>query len=288
MSPPTNQSVNEASDIRTNVSKAYAEALKRSQAEWTSCCGGPTECAPAGSAAQTAGYDQELRDHGEAGASSFGCGNPLAFAGVQPGDTVLDLGSGAGFDLLIASDVVGPEGRVIGVDMTDEMLAAARANAERAGKLNIELRKGTIEKLPVDDASVDWVISNCVINLSPEKERVFAEIARVLKPGGHFSISDITAERIPEGLLAHPAAHCACVSGAISQGDYIAGLQQAGLVRVEVAERSLYGTEQLLDMIAKDFEWAQEDTAGLAEALTGLEGQVASVRLTGMRSAPCC
>ena len=270
--------------VRSDVSAAYTEALRRSQSQGTSCCGGPTACTPAGAAAQTAGYDAELEAHGQAGQSSFGCGNPLAFAEVQPGQTVLDLGSGAGFDLLIASDKVGPQGRVLGVDMTDAMLSAARDNVERAGKTNVELRKGTIEALPVEDASVDWVISNCVINLSPEKERVFAEIRRVLKPGGRFSIYDITAESVPPALRDHPAAYAACVSGAIPRADYVEGLRAAGLERVEVAESAVYGLDQLRDMIAKDFEWAAEDATGLDALVAEMEGAVASVRLVGTRS----
>ena len=174
-------------EVRAQVSEAYTAALEKSLSKKEGCgCG----CGPeAGVAAQTAGYDAELTEHADAAASSFGCGNPLAFAGVEAGQTVVDLGSGAGFDLLIAARKVGPDGHVIGVDMTDAMLEAARDNAERAGFGQVEVRKGLIEALPVADGEADWVISNCVINLSPEKERVFAEIFRILKPGGRFSIS---------------------------------------------------------------------------------------------------
>jgi len=165
-----------SADIRNSVSAAYTEALARSRANTGGCCGAK----PGTTTATLAGYEAEREAYVEAAQSSFGCGNPLAFAGVEPGQTVLDLGSGAGLDLLLAAERVDPQGRVIGVDMTDEMLEAAAENATRAGHRNVELRKGYIEELPVDDASGDHVISNCVLNLSPGKPRVFAEIARVL------------------------------------------------------------------------------------------------------------
>ena len=162
-------------EIHESVSSAYTEALESSRkGTGGSCCAPSSGCCtpPVGTAAKTAGYTtEELSRYSEASVSSFGCGNPLAFEGVEPGQVVLDLGSGAGFDLLIASAKVGPEGRVIGVDMTDAMIEAARGNAAKAGATNVEVRKGTIEQLPVEDGSVDWVISNCVINLSPEKDR---------------------------------------------------------------------------------------------------------------------
>ena len=205
-------------------------------------------------AAQLAGYDsQSLQDlPDDAVANSFGCGNPLAFAGVQPGQTVLDLGSGAGIDLLIAAEKVGPTGRVIGVDMTDEMLQRARENIAASGHTNIEVRQGIIEELPVDTASVDWVISNCVINLSPEKDRVFAEIARVLKPGGRISISDIVANDLPSWVKKSAALYASCVAGAVSEREYLAGLRAAGLQDVEVSERLVYDRTQLKGFLRSD------------------------------------
>lgn len=283
-----------ADELRALVTNSYTEALKRSQEGGTACCAPPTAtegtatatsgCGPEGVAARTAGYEGELAAHPEAGQSSFGCGNPLAFEDVKPGEVVLDLGSGAGFDLLIAAEKVGPAGRVIGVDMTDAMLDAARANAQRAGYTNVEVRKGLIEELPVEDASVDRVISNCVVNLSPEKDRVFAEIARVLAPGGRISISDIVAEDLPQALLDHPVAYSACVSGAIPEADYVRGLEAAGLADVAVAERQVYDADQLRGMIASDLEWAGNDPAALDEVLGQITGKVASVRLVGRRA----
>ncbi len=268
-------------DVREKVSEAYTEALRRSTAGAGGCCSSPV--APAGAAAQLAGYSTELEAHAQAGRSSFGCGNPLAFARVEPGETVVDLGSGAGLDLLIAADKVGPHGKVIGVDMTDDMIAAARKNAADAGHDQVEVRKGTIESLPLEDASVDWVISNCVVNLSPEKERVFAEIHRVLKPGGRFSISDIVAEELPREVRELAAAYSACIAGAVSEEEYVAGLRAAGLEELEVSERLVYAADQLCSLASTDLEWAGEDPTVLTRHAPALEGKVASIRLSGRR-----
>jgi arsenite methyltransferase len=230
-------------EIRERVSRDYAEAVKSTGG----CCGDSKKTA---TVADLAGYKAEdlaaLPD--AALASSFGCGNPLAFSQVGEGETVLDLGSGAGVDLIIAARKVGPTGRVIGVDMTDEMIDAARRNIASAGLDNVELRKGIIEELPVSDASVDWVISNCVINLSPQKDRVFGEIARVLKPGGRMQVSDIVAEELPVSLRESASAHSACLGGAISEAEYCEGLRGAGLESVEVPERLVYEDSQLMAM----------------------------------------
>jgi arsenite methyltransferase len=189
---------------------------------------------------------------------------------------VLDLGSGAGLDLLIAAEKVGPEGHVIGVDMTDAMIATARENIGRAGAKQIELRKGIIEELPVEEASVDWVISNCVINLSPEKNRVFRELHRVLRPGGRISVSDMVVEELPEWAREMTAAYAACIGGAVSEADYIAGLEQAGLTDVEVTDRVVYTPEQLAS-----FAENEADRAKLAE----LAGKVKSLRFTAQKRA---
>lgn len=234
--------------VRQRVSRAYAGAVTQ---PGNGCCGGGSSAStgrpdPKGVAAQTAGYGAELADiPADAVVNSFGCGNPLAYADVQPGEVVLDLGSGAGIDVLLAAKKVGPEGRVIGVDMTDEMIARARRAIAQAGANQVEVRKGLIEELPVEDGSVDLVISNCVINLSPEKERVFAEIERVLKPGGRVSISDIVVERLPSWLRRVPSVHDSCVGGAISEEKYLAGLRDAGLYDAEVTERLVYEGSQL-------------------------------------------
>ncbi len=266
-------------EVRSQVSDAYAAAITKAGG----CCGGDTSGGDAliGVAAKLAGYGEEAQEHAEV--SSFGCGNPLAFSGVEAGQTVLDLGSGAGFDLLIAAKKVGPEGKVIGVDMTDSMIEVARKNAARAGYDQIEIRKGIIEEMPADDASVDWVISNCVINLSPEKDRVFSEIHRVLRPGGRFSISDIVTEELPQEIREHAAAYAACVAGAISEEAYVAGLEEAGLEDVEVTDRLVYTVEQVRDLVGSDLESFGIDPGLLDSYLGQLEGKVWSAKLTGRR-----
>jgi len=229
---------------------------------------------PKGVAAKLAGYGpQELSAlPAEAVVNSFGCGNPLAFAEVRPGEVVLDLGSGAGIDLLIAAGKVGPSGRVIGVDMTEEMIERARRNVAAAELTHVEVRKGLIEELPVAAASVDWVISNCVINLSPEKDRVFAEIARVLKPGGRMVVSDIVAEELPDAVRSDPALYSSCLAGAISEAEYLAGLERAGLVEVEVRERLVYDASQLAELACSEGLSCGEKAPG--------DGRSASVGLT--------
>jgi len=232
---------------RKSVSEAYTRAVGSAG----SCCGGNE---PKGVAAKLAGYTAEEtavlpRDAVE---NSFGCGNPLAFADVNEGEVVLDLGSGAGIDLLLAAQRVGPSGRIIGVDMTDVMIERARANAAAAGLDTIDVRKGIIEDLPVESGTVDVVISNCVINLSPEKDRVFAEIARVLKPGGRLRVSDIVVKELPEWVRESPELYSSCIGGAISEDAYVDGLHAAGLTDVKVAERLVYDATQLEALVSSE------------------------------------
>ncbi len=271
--------------VRDAVSSAYTEALRRSKDGQGGCCGpaDPARAKRDDEASAIRGYDREKDQYAEAAASSFGCGNPLAFAGVQPGQTVLDLGSGAGFDLLIASDKVGADGKVIGVDMTDAMIAQARETAARAGKSNIEVRKGIIEDLPVDSGTVDWVISNCVINLSPNKPQVFREIHRVLKPGGQFSISDVVVEGLPDWIRKNAAAYSACLAGAISEVDYLGGMRAAGLVDIEVKERLVYDADQLRTIIGDDIGSFGISEELLAKALPLVVGKVWSAKIAGRR-----
>jgi arsenite methyltransferase len=245
-------------EIRERVSKDYARAVTAPAGGESACCGGTP--AQKGVVAKLAGYtDAELAAlPPEAVVNSFGCGNPLAFSSVKEGQTVLDLGSGAGIDLLLAARKVGPTGRVIGVDMTDEMIAKANENIAASKLKNVVVRKGIIEELPVDTASVDWVISNCVINLSPEKLRVFREIARVLKSGGTMMVSDIVAENLPPEILESPILHSSCVAGAIPEKDYIAGLEAAGLVDVEVLNRLVYDSNQLTSFIGSELSDLKE------------------------------
>jgi arsenite methyltransferase len=185
----------------------------------------------------------------DAAAYSFGCGNPLGFGGVKAGDVVLDIGSGAGMDALLAARLVGPAGKVIGLDMTPEMIAKATRNAERAGATNVEFRLGDAEQMPVPDASIDWVISNCVINLAPDKRKVFGEITRVLKPGGRVAISDILTGDLPQAIRQGLAAWATCVGGAISEDEYLGIMREVGLSDVQVIARQTYDVASVRDMV---------------------------------------
>jgi arsenite methyltransferase len=275
---------------RAHVSEDYARAVKT---PGTGCCssgsaqGGCCSPAPKGVAAKLAGYtDREIAAlPAEAVVNSFGCGNPLAFSAVKPGQVVLDLGSGAGIDLLLAAKKVGSKGRVIGVDMTLAMIAKARQNIRAAGLGNVEVRKGIIEDLPVEDGSVDWVISNCVINLSPQKPRVFAEIARVLKPGGRMLVSDIVAERLPAEIARNRHLYSSCLAGAISEPSYLAGLRKAGLVDVKVKHRLVYDAVQIASFIGSELKVEKRGLrASLAERWAPrLEGKIASIKVAARK-----
>ncbi len=277
---------NDANDVREEVSKNYAEAVSRPAR--SGCCGG----APAqkGAAVALAGYakDQLAGLPEEAVVNSFGCGNPVAVADLAAGQVVLDLGSGAGIDLFLAAAKVGPTGRVIGVDMTDAMIAKARENIRTGHYRNVEVRKGLIEELPVEDNSVDWVISNCVINLSPEKPRVFREIARVLKPGGRMLVSDIVASDLPDEVRRSSVLHSSCIGGAISEDQYLAGLRAVGLVDVEVRARLVYDADQLEAIASSEGESACGCGTGKTELLAfarDLAGKVWSAKVYARKPA---
>jgi len=233
----------ELSEIRETVRQRYAAAANAAggQAE-AKCCGSEAAgCAPAegSSVFGAALYDQSTGGDVPAAAigASLGCGVPTAVADLHEGETVLDLGSGAGADVLISARRVGPNGRAIGLDMTDEMLALARANAAHEGVENAEFLKGYIEELPLEDGSVDVVISNCVINLSGDKQRVLREASRVLAPGGRFAVSDVIAdEGMDEATRADMAAWTGCIAGALTRTQFEAELRAAGLVEIEIRE----------------------------------------------------
>ncbi|GAB6899223.1 arsenite methyltransferase [Kineosporia succinea] len=231
-----------AAQVREQVRIRYAAAavpVTSTDADPTSCCGPDAAAdAPAPDGSFGAGLyaaDEVAGLPAEALAASAGCGNPMAVASLRPGDRVLDLGSGGGIDVLLSARRVGPTGRVFGLDMTEEMLAAARANAARAAATNVEFLKGQIEAVPLPAASIDVVISNCVVNLSTDKNAVLAEMFRVLVPGGRIGISDVVAEdHISPAERAERGSYVGCIAGALSRSEYLEGLAAAGFTDVEV------------------------------------------------------
>ena len=277
--------MNDAKNIREEVAAVYSKAVTNSGSVCCSSCCEPTA---KGAVASLAGYSRKELSNLPADAvlNSFGCGNPLAFAGVKEGDVVLDLGSGAGIDILIAGKMVGPSGKAIGIDMTDDMIARANENIAASGLKNVEVRKGIIEDLPVESSTVDWVISNCVINLSPEKDRVFAEVARVLKPGGRISISDIVVKDLPDWVLKSSALYGSCVSGAISEEKYISGLESAGIGEIEVVERLVYDKWQLSAFMNSVLVKEEKliDGKNVWEIASLLEGKIWSAKFTGKQT----
>lgn len=232
-------------EIRKVVREGYARIAKQGSScctPTTSCCGG-TDLAR--NISRNMGYTEEELDTVPEGANlGLGCGNPVALASLQEGDTVLDLGSGAGFDCFLAASRVGAKGRVIGVDMTPEMLEKARENARKGDYGNVEFRLGEIENLPAADNSVDVVISNCVINLSPDKRRVFAETFRVLRPGGSLMVSDIVLlKELPDSVKNSIEAYVGCLSGALMKELYIGCIREAGFQDIRIVDETFFPIE---------------------------------------------
>ena len=240
----------EDTEIRKSVREGYGKIAKESgsccspKSKSKSCC---DNTASARDASKSVGYSDEDMDSVPDGANlGLGCGNPLALASVKEGETVLDLGSGAGFDCFLAANKVGKRGRVIGVDMTPEMLEKARENARKNNYTNVEFRLGEIESLPVADNTADIIISNCVINLSPDKPRVFREAYRVLKPGGRLMVSDIVlTKELPEAVRDSVQAYIGCVAGAMLEEEYLGAIEAAGFKDVRVADETGIGTDSL-------------------------------------------
>jgi SAM-dependent methyltransferase len=242
-------------DIKQAVKDKYGKAALRVAAGAPgSCCGSAPagrECDPITSNLYEGGETAALP--AEAVAASLGCGNPTALADLKPGETVLDLGSGGGIDVLLSARRVGPSGMAYGLDMTDEMLALARENQRKAGLSNVAFLKGEIEAIPLPDASVDVVISNCVINLSADKDRVLAEAFRVLRPGGRLAVSDVVVRgEVPPAIRRSMELWIGCVAGALEEGEYRAKLAKAGFEAVDVEPTRIYRTEDAKAFLGRE------------------------------------
>jgi SAM-dependent methyltransferase len=275
--------------VKETIRRTYGDAARRATAQTTgSCCGGSSCCGSSGALAKnpiTSNLYEAAQTSGlpvEAMLASLGCGNPTALAELAPGQTVLDLGSGGGIDVLLSARRVGPSGKAYGLDMTDEMLALARENQRKAGVANVEFLKGEIEHIPLPDDSVDVVISNCVINLSADKDQVLREVFRVLKPGGRFAVSDIiTRGEMPEQLRGDMQLWAGCIAGALQDTDYAAKLAAAGFKQIGIEPIRIYTAGD-----ARDFLEAKH--AGLAAIGEQIAGKFMSAFVRATKPASCC
>jgi arsenite methyltransferase len=274
----------ENKDVRKMVREGYGAIAGKG----SSCCGPAEPCCCGGSKADEIssmiGYSiEELKSVPTEANLGLGCGNPVALASLREGETVVDLGSGAGLDSFLAANAVGETGRVIGVDMTHEMLEKARENAREGGYDNVEFRLGEIENLPVADNAVDVIISNCVINLSPDKSRVFHEAFRVLKPGGRLMVSDIVLEgELPQLIRESAAAYVGCVSGAILREDYFRMIEEAGFAEIEV-QSAEYPLKMMFD--TETAEATMSDLNLSQEEMERLERLVISAKIKAVKPA---
>ena len=274
-------------NVKDIVREKYGQAALRAKAgAVSSCCGGPAAvepcCDPITSNLYDAGQEGEVPDL--ALRASLGCGNPTALAELKPGETVLDLGSGGGIDVLLSARRVGPAGKAYGLDMTDEMLALAEENKRKSGLENVEFLKGEIEHIPLPDNSVDVIISNCVINLSGDKDRVIKEAFRVLKPGGRFAVSDVVVRgEIPAEIRKNMELWVGCVAGALGDDEYVAKLAKAGFDGIDIEPTRVYGLQD-----ARAFLAGQGlDVDALAKEIDGtlISG---FIRATKPAAAACC
>jgi arsenite methyltransferase len=281
-----------ASEVKEYVRAEYGQAARQANNGKPSCCG--TGSLLEGDALDpiTANlyHDNQMAAlPAEAVRASFGCGNPTALALIHPGETVLDLGSGGGIDVFLSARRVGPTGKVYGLDMTDEMLELARQNQQRAGIANVEFLKGDIEQIPLPDNSVDLIISNCVINLSPDKDQVLREAFRVLKPGGRFAVSDIVVRGVMPKEVRHSAELWAgCVAGALEESLYIEKLQTTGFEKVSIEPTRIYTADDAREFLMG----AGLDTKTVASSIDGklMSGFIRAVKPAQSRSccAPAC
>jgi len=271
-------------DIKEAVREKYGRAAEQAKSGRSSCCGAGVEpqscCSPITSNLYNGEERGEVPE--QALRASLGCGNPTALAQLNLGEIVLDLGSGGGIDVLLSARRVGPTGKAYGLDMTDEMLALARENQRKAGIENVEFLKGEIEHIPLPDNSVDVVISNCVINLSADKDRVLREAFRVLKPGGRFAVSDVvTRGEVPEGVRQNMLLWVGCIAGALQDYQYVAKLAKAGFDGIDIEPTRVYNIED-----ARTFLTGQGvDVDAIAPQV---EGKFMSAFIRATKPASCC
>jgi arsenite methyltransferase len=283
----------DGNEIKEHVRAEYGQAARQAKNGKPSCCG--TGSLLEGDALDPItgnlyGADERKGLPAEALRVSFGCGNPTALATIQPGETVLDLGSGGGIDVFLSARWVGQTGKVYGLDMTDEMLALARENQQKAGVTNVEFLKGDIEQIPLPDNSVDLIISNCVINLSPEKDRVLSEAFRVLKPGGRLAVSDIVVRgSMPKEVRHSVELWAGCVAGALEDSVYFAKLQQVGFEHISIEPTRIYTAEDARDFLlgaGLDLETVAKEIDG--KFMSGFIRAVKPVSAKSCCSPTCC
>jgi ubiquinone/menaquinone biosynthesis C-methylase UbiE len=270
-------------DVKKIVKEGYAKIA----VQGGSCCGPASSCCGSVDLAQDIsrkiGYsDEELKAVPESANLGLGCGNPVALASLREGETVLDLGSGAGFDCFLAANRVGEKGKVIGVDMTSEMIEKAKENARKGSYENVEFRLGEIEKLPVLDNSIDAVISNCVINLSPDKGKVFQEAFRILKPGGRLMISDIVLlKELPKLIKESIEAYIGCLSGAVMKDEYLEKIKAVGFEDVQVIDETIFPVE----FMANDptLNKMIKNLGVVAEKVKEVSSSVVSIKVQGIK-----
>jgi arsenite methyltransferase len=278
-----------AADIKDAVKEKYGQAALRVHSGGSSCCGAApasgSGCDPITS--NLYGASQTDQIPAEAVLASLGCGNPIALANLNPGEVVLDLGSGGGIDVLLSARRVGPSGKVYGLDMTDEMLALAKENKQKAGVDNVEFLRGEIEHIPLPDNSVDVIISNCVINLSADKDGVLREAFRVLKPGGRLAVSDVVTrgEMLPE-IRKSVLLWVGCIAGALEENEYRGKLSAAGFEQVDIEPTRIYRLED-----AREFLVGQGvDVDALAPQVDGkfMSAFIRAVKPAASKNKPCC
>ncbi len=263
-----------------NIKKIVRDSYGKVAKQKSPCCG---SCGPTADISRKIGYtDEELTAAPQGANLGLGCGNPVAIASLKEGEVVLDLGCGAGFDAFLAANKVGKTGKVIGVDMTEEMLEKARENAKKGGFVNVEFRQGDIENLPVEDKSINVIISNCVINLAPDKEKVFSEAYRTLKPGGRLMISDIVLlNKLPGDIRRSIEAYVGCIAGAVEKNEYLAFVKKAGFHDVKVVAETMIPIDSMINdpsvrTIMENLKMPQEQFQKLAASIT-------SVRVFGFK-----